>query len=67
MVEEQKKLQLYNFAITNMYIHVRQLLKKTVQYRMSQKWRTSGALQCRRDYRKRQKNVKKILLDLHIC
>jgi hypothetical protein len=33
-------------------------------YRMSQKWRTNGALRCRRDYRKRQKNVKKILLDL---
>jgi hypothetical protein len=31
---------------------------------MSQKWRTNGALRCRRDYRKRQKNVKKILLDL---
>jgi hypothetical protein len=33
-------------------------------YRLSQKWRTNGALRCRRDYRKRQKNVKKILLDL---
>jgi hypothetical protein len=31
---------------------------------VSQKWRTNGALRCRRDYRKRQKNVKKILLDL---
>jgi hypothetical protein len=29
-----------------------------------QKWYTNGALRCRRDYRKRQKNVKKILLDL---
>jgi hypothetical protein len=28
------------------------------------KMRTNGALRCRRDYRKRQKNVKKILLDL---
>jgi hypothetical protein len=28
-------------------------------YRVSQKWRTNGALRCRRDYRKRQKNVKK--------
>jgi hypothetical protein len=26
---------------------------------VSQKWRTNGALRCRRDYRKRQKNVKK--------
>jgi hypothetical protein len=34
------------------------------KYRVSQKWRTNGALRCRRDYRKRQKNVKKILLDL---
>jgi hypothetical protein len=31
---------------------------------VSQKWRTNGALRCRRDYRKRQKNVKNILLDL---
>jgi 23S rRNA G2069 N7-methylase RlmK/C1962 C5-methylase RlmI len=31
---------------------------------VSQKWRTKGALRCRRHYRKRQKNVKKILLDL---
>jgi hypothetical protein len=28
-------------------------------YRVSQKWRTNGVLRCRRDYRKRQKNVKK--------
>jgi hypothetical protein len=33
-------------------------------YRVAQNWRTNGALRCRRDYRKRQKNVKKILLDL---
>jgi hypothetical protein len=33
-------------------------------YRVSQKWHTNGALRCRRHYRKRQKNVKKILLDL---
>jgi hypothetical protein len=33
-------------------------------YRVSQKWRTNGALRCRTDYRKRQKIVKKILLDL---
>jgi hypothetical protein len=33
-------------------------------YRLSQKWRTNDALRCRRDYRKRQKNVKKILLNL---
>jgi hypothetical protein len=31
---------------------------------VSQKWRTNGALRCRIDYRKRQKNVKKILLNL---
>jgi hypothetical protein len=37
---------------------------KFIIYRVSQKWRTNGALRCRRDYRKRQKNVKKILLDL---
>jgi glyoxylate carboligase len=37
-------------------------LYKTIQ--VSQKWRTNGALRCRRNYRKRQKNVKKILLDL---
>jgi hypothetical protein len=39
-------------------------MKKICAYSVSQKWRTNGALQCRRDYRKRQKNVKKILLDL---
>jgi hypothetical protein len=33
-------------------------------YRVSQKGRTNGTLRCRRDYRKRQTNVKKILLDL---
>jgi hypothetical protein len=33
-------------------------------YRVAQNWRTNGAPRCRRDYRKRQKNVKKILLDL---
>jgi hypothetical protein len=33
-------------------------------YRVSRKWRTSDALRCRRDYPKREKNVKKILLDL---
>jgi hypothetical protein len=42
-------------AIYRVYIHT---------YRVSQKWRTNGALRCRRDYRKRQKNVKKILLNL---
>jgi hypothetical protein len=31
---------------------------------VSQKWRTNDALRCRRDYRKRQKNVKKKILDL---
>jgi hypothetical protein len=36
----------------------------TIDIQVSQKWRTNGALRCRRDYRKRQKNVRKILLDL---
>jgi hypothetical protein len=30
------------------------------RHRVSQKWRTNGAIRCRRDYRKREKNVKKI-------
>jgi hypothetical protein len=34
------------------------------KYTVSQKWCTNGALRCRRNYRKRQKNDKKILLDL---
>jgi hypothetical protein len=33
-------------------------------YRLSQKWRTNGALRCRIDYRKHQENLKKIILDL---
>jgi hypothetical protein len=33
-------------------------------YRVSEKRRTKGALRCRRDHRKRQKNVKIFLLDL---
>jgi hypothetical protein len=33
-------------------------------YRLSSKGRTSDALRCRRDYHKREKNVKKIILDL---
>jgi hypothetical protein len=33
-------------------------------YRLFQKWRTNGALGCSRDYCKREKNVKNILLDL---
>jgi hypothetical protein len=32
-------------------------LAKFYLYRVSQKWRTNGALRCRRDYRKRLKNV----------
>jgi hypothetical protein len=34
------------------------------EIQVSQKWRTKDALRCRRDYRKGQKSVKKILLDL---
>jgi hypothetical protein len=33
------------------------------KYRVSQKWHTNGALRCRTDYRKRQTNVKKLLLN----
>jgi hypothetical protein len=43
---------------------VKNSFSKRNTYRVSQKWRINGALRCRRDYRKRQKNVKKILLDL---
>jgi hypothetical protein len=32
-------------------------------YRLSQKWRTNGALRYRRDYHKRERNVKKIILE----
>jgi hypothetical protein len=35
-----------------------------IKVQVFQNWRTNGALRCRRDYRKRQKNVKKILLNL---
>jgi hypothetical protein len=35
-----------------------------IKIQVSRKWRTTGALRCRRDYRKREKNVKKILLNL---
>jgi hypothetical protein len=31
--------------------------KYTNHIQVSQKWRTNGALRCRRDYRKRHKNV----------
>jgi hypothetical protein len=41
-----------------------QLESTTYIYRVSRKWRPSDTLRCRRDYRKREKNVKKILLDL---
>jgi hypothetical protein len=49
------------FIISPMF---KECLHYDVIYRVSQKWRTNGALPYRRDYRKRQKNVKKILLDL---
>jgi hypothetical protein len=42
----------------------RKFLRHSFYIQVSQKWRTNGALRCRRDYRKHQKNVKKILLDL---
>jgi hypothetical protein len=47
-------------------LHTKYTNKQTFSfiYRVSQKWRTNCALRCRRDYRIRQKNVKKILLDL---
>jgi hypothetical protein len=47
-----------------MYMRWHKKYEILIKYRPSQKWRTNGALRCRRDYRKRQKNVKKILLDL---
>jgi hypothetical protein len=42
------------------------VIRSSFIIQVSQKWRTNGALRCRRDYRKRQKNVKKILLDLFV-
>jgi hypothetical protein len=38
----------------------------TLNIQVSQKWRTNGAVRCRIDYRKRQKNVKKNSVGL-IC
>jgi glyoxylate carboligase len=39
-------------------------MKQQFIIQVSRKWRTAGVLRCRRDYRKREKNVKKILLNL---
>jgi hypothetical protein len=39
-------------------------MQETTYRQVSQKWRTNGTLRCRRNYRKHQKNVKKILVDL---
>jgi hypothetical protein len=44
--------------------HLSNLSTRSYLYRLSRKRRTSDALRCRRDYHKREKNVKKILLDL---
>jgi hypothetical protein len=44
--------------------HCEYSIEIELNIQVSQKWRTNGALRCRRDYRKRQKNVKKIVLDL---
>jgi hypothetical protein len=57
-------LRAFRFLITFSLNIKQQFQKNQNNSYMSQKWRTNGALRCRRDYRKRQKNVKKILLDL---
>jgi hypothetical protein len=44
--------------------HLSNLSTRSYLYIVSRKWRTSNALRCRKDYHKREKNVKKILLDL---
>jgi hypothetical protein len=48
------KILHYSTNLSNTAVHIQ----------VSRKWRTSDALRCRRDYNKREKNVKKILLDL---
>jgi hypothetical protein len=57
-------LKLLPFKVSGHFTRVLMRNRSMLVYRLSQKWRTNGALRCRRDYRKRQKNVKKILLDL---
>jgi hypothetical protein len=63
--EKKKRIDDNSVFKYNSFILTENANRKTLQYiQVSQKWRTNGALRCRRDYRKRQKNVKKKLLDL---
>jgi hypothetical protein len=48
--KQQKQTYLLDIAVPHSH-------NITQTYRVSQKWRTNGALRCRRNYRKRQKNV----------
>jgi hypothetical protein len=56
----------FGWKVTLLPETIRQaVVQETICYiGVSQKWRTNGALRCRRDYLKRQKNVKKILFHL---
>jgi hypothetical protein len=56
----------FGWKVTLLPETIRQaVVQESICYiRVSQKWRTNGALRCRRDYLKRQKNVKKILFHL---
>jgi hypothetical protein len=61
---------LHNFQSHHVFVSRRKIREAgiisilTGIYRVSPKWRTNGALRYRRDYHKRQKNVKKIILDV---